>query len=217
MQKDFTINIPDELWVDSWEDNSTASYTYDGPDTLYVRLRDELDIAEVSDTEITAQTHEFVVEVDASKYPDRARLLQETFLGLSREDTFEDVSNPDGSVYKKLTNPYVRDYYEISYSPVSSDTDPELGFQLIPNYKDPKTSLLVEAERRRAYVQKYLDVYELTGDNGTTASSFITAINTSIATLSTAYPWKYIVAPDVSVPKIPAALVEAFANLPVED
>lgn len=217
MQKEFTINIPDELWVDSWENNSTATYTYDGPDTLYVRVRDENDIVDVTSTAVDPGEHEFVVEVDANKYAERARLLQEIYIGLDKEDTFENVNNPDGSTYTKLTNPHLRDYYEISFLPTAGDSDPELGFILTPHYKDPKCALLIEAERRRDYVKKYTDVYDLSGDNATTADTFMTAINNAITTLSVAYPWKYIVAPDVSVPKIPATLVEAFAGLPIED
>lgn len=213
MQREFTINVPDELWVDSWENNLTATYTYDGPETLYVRLRDENDICEVSADTLTPGTNEIVVTVNANNYPERAKLLQEWFLGTITEDIFENVTNPDGSVYAKITNPNLREYYSLSYLPVANDTDSELGFQLVPNYKDTKTELLIEAERRRDYVQKYLDVYDLDGDVGTAANNFMTAINSNITELTGQYPWKYVNPPAVTIAKIPLSLSTALSGL----
>lgn len=217
MQKEFTINVPDELWVDSWENNSTATYTYDGPETLYVRLRNENDICEVSGDALTpSESREFVVTVNANNYPERAKLLQEWFLGVLTEDIHENVTNPDGSVYAKITNPNLREYYSLSYFPVAADTDSELGFQLVPNYKDTKTALLVEAERRRDYVQKYLDVYDFDGDLGIAANNFMTAINNNITELTGQYPWKYINPPAVTIAKIPLSLSTALSGLSLD-
>jgi len=38
MAREFTVNIPDELWVDSWEDGLTATYTYPGPDSIWLEI-----------------------------------------------------------------------------------------------------------------------------------------------------------------------------------
>lgn len=217
MQKEFTINVPDELWVNSWENNSTATYTYDGPETLYVRLRNENDICEVSGDALTpSESREFVVTVNANNYPERARLLQERYMGLFEEYTYENVNNPDGSVYTKITNPRLDDYYEISYLPVGADTDSELGFQIEPKYKDPKTALLIEAEKRRDFVQQYLDLYDFDGDLGTAANNFMTAINSNITELTGQYPWKYINPPNVTLAKLPVSLRQALDNLSLE-
>jgi len=40
MQKEFTVNIPDELWVDSWENELTTTYTYEGPQNFYLGIDD---------------------------------------------------------------------------------------------------------------------------------------------------------------------------------
>lgn len=54
MEKTFTVNVPDDLWVDSWTENKTTDYTYNGPSTInvLVSLTDDFPIVRWSEDEI---------------------------------------------------------------------------------------------------------------------------------------------------------------------
>lgn len=217
MQKDFTVDIPDEIWVDSWENSATATYTYDGPETIYV-LIDGLAIRNVSTNELTPSTGEHVVAVNATNYTSIARILQEIHLGLSHVHTHEDVTNPDGSTYQKISNPILKDYFELVYNGKVVGADAELGFSLQPLYKDQKTFSLIEAERRRDFVKKYTDIYDFDGDLASTVNNFMSSIESNITALTGQYPWKYVNPPsNVTLTKIPVSLTVAFKDLPLED
>ena len=56
MEKTFTVNVPDDLWVDAWTENKTTDYTYNGPATLHVVVRtiDDFDIVSWAETAPTA-------------------------------------------------------------------------------------------------------------------------------------------------------------------
>ncbi len=54
MEKTFTVNVPDDLWVDLWTENKTTDYTYSGPATInvVVSLIDNFDIVRWSEDAI---------------------------------------------------------------------------------------------------------------------------------------------------------------------
>ena len=221
MTQDFTISVPDQLWVDSWDADATKTYTYDGPETVYVAVDvDDYTIHNTSTTELTADPgNTFIVEVTAADYPERAMMVVENNDTDGYEHTFEDETNFDDSIYKKITNPRLSDYFELTYHPIPSDWDPERGLELTPIYKDWKSAAYDEAVRRRDYVQKYADMYDFDTDDQTKVDTYLTAINNHITTLSTAYPWKFSAeggVPMSSIPKIPVSLVTVFNSLPSE-
>lgn len=206
MSKTFTVNVPDQLWVDSWNTNKTESYTYSGPDTLYVLVRNE-EIESWSTEPIEATDDDSVVQLDATNNNDlpMAHFLHSQ--GAEHEYIYEDEVNHDGSTYQKITNPTIQDYFDLEYDRAS-------GLQLTPTYKRAKTIAEEKAEKRLEYVKKYISVYDFDEETQKTIDAFLSDMNAYMTTMATVYPWKYVVIDENEIPKIPASLVSVFNSLP---
>lgn len=216
MQKQFSIEVPDEIWVNSWEDSRTETYTYDGPETVYALIGTTNDIHTVSLEEPQDIPAGYsVVAVNADQYPERAQMIVETFT--EHEYTFEDEENFDGSIYERITNPRLQDYFELTYTPIANDLDRELGLVLDPIYKNLWTPALGEARSRLEYVQKYNNKYDFETADQEKIDTFITAVTDHIAILEAEYPWKFVDVPMDGIPKIPVSLVTLFKDLPIEE
>jgi len=98
MSKTFTVNVPDQLWVDSWTENKTESYTYDGPSTWNVLIDGNTNLAsDWSEDPIEALpgTRDVVVTLDAT---DDSNLPVAHYMhtqGVDHEYTVEDETNHD--------------------------------------------------------------------------------------------------------------------------
>lgn len=215
MGKTFTVNVPDQLWLNSWTENKTESYTYEGPDTWNVVVCGESLLAsEWSEDAIEAASDaDIVVTVDAT---DDANLPVAYFMHTQgadsitaeeREAAEEDETNHDDSVYKKITNPLIHDYFDVGY-------DNETGLHLTPIYKNTKTIAEEKAEQRLAYVKKYNDVYDFDADAQEKIDTFLTSMTTYMSTMASVYPWKYTTIDENEIPKIPASIVTIFNTLP---
>lgn len=219
MTQDFTISVPDQLWVDSWADNATKTYTYDGPETVYVEIQiSDYAVVNTSTETLTAdEGNTLVIEVTAADYPERAQMVVEGNDTEGYQHTYADEAQFDDSVYKKISNPRLSDYFDMTYHPIPADQDPELGLSLVIKTKTTVSPASVEAKRRQAYVQKFADQFEFDSGDQTKVDAYLTSIGNHITTLSTAYPWKFDGGvPTSSIPKIPASLVVLFNTLPTE-
>jgi len=210
MSKTFTVNVPDQLWVDSWTENKTESYTYDGPSTWNVLIDGNTNLAsDWSEDPIEALpgTRDVVVTLDAT---DDSNLPVAHYMhtqGVDHEYTVEDETNHDDSVYQKITNPLIHDYFDIGY-----DTD--AGLQLVPIYKNTKTIAEEKAEKRIEYVKKYNDTYDFDADTQAIIDTFLSSMDTYKTSMLTVYPWKYTTIDENEIPKIPASIVTIFNTLP---
>lgn len=223
MQKEFTVNVPDEIWVNSWENELTKAYTYEGPQYFYIGLdKDNRDLevrfgdleAEADEfTEEEKSKFEFTLTVDADINPEFAHML---YITNHEDHTFSDVTNHDGSIYKLISNPCMKDYFTLEYR--SNSEDPTLKEPILsPIYKDTENILDKTAKARLSAVKKYDIAYDFDEADQTKIDTFITSINTYIDSISTAYPWKYITMDVSEVPKIPASLQLLFNQLPEID
>ena len=113
----FTVAVPDDWWVDSWSNNDTLSFTYpDGAPTHFQYIHDQstgdylaTDIFRDSNNLREEETIQMLSAVD---YPEVA-----TWLHIKdTTHTFDDVSMGDGSTYKKINNPTLRDLFDIEDS-----------------------------------------------------------------------------------------------------
>jgi len=223
MQKEFTVNVPDELWVDSWDDSLTATYTYEGPQYFYIGFDSNFSAKILPNhaVEPGAETDPFsdeqaanfieIITLDANENPDIAYMLYAPYVDHD-DHTFEDVANHDGSTYKKITNPHMHDYFELRWNKGVIEL-PTLHARI----KDTSNPLHTTAKNRLAHIQKYNNAYDFSTDDQATIDTAITAFNTYIDTVSTAYRWKYVEYDLTEVPKIPAALQILFNQLPEID
>jgi|TARA_B110000208_G_scaffold189433_1_gene250960 hypothetical protein len=216
MSKTFTINIPDQLWLNSWTENKTESYTYSGPDTWNVLVTGTTNlVSEWSEDVLEASpgTRDFVVTLDATADATVpvAHYIHtqgaDSITAEEREAAEEDETNHDDSVYKKNTNPLIHDYFDIGY-------DVDAGLQLVPIYKNTKTVAEEKAEKRIEYVKKYNDTYDFDADTQAIIDTFLSSMDTYKTSMLTVYPWKYTTIDENEIPKIPASIVTIFNTLP---
>lgn len=210
MEKTFTINVPDELWVNAWNNNKTETYTYNGPDTLYVLVSDRSDDVAIWSTEpinVDPNSKDFVIEINATDDQKIAVAHYINTHGSDHEYTYEDEANHDESIYKKITNPVLQDYFYITYDRLS-------GVVLEPIYKNTKTIAEEKAEKRLAYVKKYDTMYDFDAETQAVIDNFLFNMNTYIASMTTVYPWKYVTIDESEIPKVPALLTSTFSLLP---
>lgn len=209
MDKTFTISVPDEIWVNSWNDNKTETYTYSGPSTIkvLVETRNNWDILSWSESDYEeVQDYESVVELSVD---DNTVSAAHWLVSKGTEHTYSytSVTNHDNSVYQKIDNPTIQDYFELKYNPLD-------GFSLLPIYKKTETDVERVAKERKDYVVKYSNAYDFDTETKATIDTFLTSIDSYLASMQTVYPWKYVTIDKNEVPKIPASLIVAFKELP---
>lgn len=207
MEKTFTINVPDELWVNAWDNNNTETYSYSGPETIWVLVGRNDTLLTWSDTELTADENqgEIVEVIDANEKTAIAYYL--VHLAQEWEYTYTSQTNHDDSIWEAIDNPRLHDYFDLDH--VTGN-----GLELTPVYKKATTIAEETATERLSYVKKYNDAYEFDTDIQTTIDTFISSTETYLNTMTTVYPWKYITISHDDIPKIPASLITVFKELP---
>jgi hypothetical protein len=226
MEKQFTIKIPDELYVNSWEQNLTASFTYSGPETLYAVIslvKSEDDVEEVLSilslepitNPVFLNTDNYkVVEISANTNTPLAEII---FQRKNSEYVYNytDFENFDGSVAAVISNPRITDYYTVDYTLNDEKTGYE--FKLLPIYKYPQQlNILGEIDRK-------LELLEYNKTSGGQNQQTLTKINEAIAALNSfkqtikdERPWKFDKLPDSSaIPPISKALEMSLKPIPV--
>lgn len=209
MEKTFTVNVPDDLWVDSWTENKTTDYTYNGPSTInvLVSLTDDFPIVRWSEDDITVddEDKELVVTIDADTDTAIAHAIVNA--GAEHEYTYTTITNHDDSTHEEINNPTINDIYEVEYTPAN-------GFVLKQIIKESETMNERTAKERLAYVVKYDEAYDFDDATQTVIDTFKTNIDNYLTTMSTVYPWRYVTIDATVIPKIPASLVATFNTLP---
>ena len=214
MQKQFTVNVPDELWLDSWENQLTASYTYEGPQYFYIAVDGNNSRGAIKDTEPFTEDevakYEYVLTIDAKVNPEIAYALH---IHEYEPHEFEDVTNHDGSIYKRITNPSLKDYFVVDFRTNAESLSEKEAF-LSPIYKDKTNILHTTALARLDAVKKYNNAYDFESADQAKIDTFIQTITAYIELVAAAHPWKYITYNVSEVPKVPVALQLLFNQLP---
>ena len=221
MQKQFSIRMPDELYVPGFTQTKTATFTYDGPSTISVVVTRQGDIVGLANPDlppVPEDSFEYVVDIDASVYPQVAHYIVNTDPDV--DYVYEDILNHDGSVYKQITNPRLQDVYRLKYNEgatgeTTSTTGHTTGLcEFVLITKDKTTIGEITVKRNLDLVKSKLQDVALDTADQTTYNNFITASETYLTTMSTVYPWKYVEITTPEVPKLPISLVRAMNELP---
>lgn len=210
MEKQFTIEVPDEIWVDSWKTGKTETYTYVGPESINVLVEttDEFTIIDWSETDFDREIkdNESVVKLEVNDETVAAAHYITT-ASTEFEYEFKDITNHDGSTHREIVNPQLQDYFDIVYRA-------QRGFILSPIYKETETQNERIATERLKFVQKYNKAYEFDVEIQEIIDKFIVNIKEYLETMETAYPWRYVSMDTDEIPKIPATLISEFNKLP---
>lgn len=205
MKKTITLNVPNELWVDDFSQNKTASFEYDGPDVLWLTHTEDGQLLGFV-TEEPEGALSIKVEIASATNEEIAAAIIATTASVNHQYTYEDELNHDGSIYKKITNPRVADYF-IAQLLVNQIT-------LKVSVKDTKHINLDKALQRKNYVAKYKNAYSFSVEEQAQIDTFMADITAYIDTIKTAYPWKFIEVNEEEIPKIAVNLVKLFNELP---
>jgi hypothetical protein len=208
MKKEFTINVPDELWVDEWNEEKTRTWTYEGTEKLWITVSHRNVIIRVSDEELTnedlSRAEGFVLELDTEKQPEIALCLLET--GEDHEYTYQEETNYDGSVHLQIENYLIRDCFDLIYTPNE-------GLSLRAIIKESETVNETKAKKRLAYIKKYDDLYDFDNTVQDKIDATIAKLEAYLVKMETARPWKFIKISTDDIPRIPADLMLLFDKL----
>ena len=208
MKKDFTIQVPDELWVDCWKNNNTMTWTYDGPEKLYRKIGHNDFIMDWNSEPFESMLgDEHIEEVDANELTSIAYFLVDTKNPSPPEHIFEDEINVDGSIYKKILNPRLQEIFYIDYNRTDK-------FKLLPIYKSTEIPATQEVKKKLEYIKRYTDIFEFDELTNSLITKFENESKEFLEKMKTVYPWKFDKEINVKRPKIPVALVEKFQSLP---
>lgn len=211
--KEFTVNVQDELWLNKWTDDpvNTATYTYTGTDTVWVAVHGDNLMGFDTEKEIPQDEHPncTIIEIDCNDKPEIGQWMK--VLADDFEYTYEDETQADGSVYKKITNPRLRDWKDLVVN--SDGTDVEL----VPLYKNEKTTHELILDKRLRWLEKYENTYDLDDDTKALIAAFKTAASDYTTANAGVLPWKYITVAEGNLPKLPMAVVNLLKTLPDPD
>lgn len=210
MEKTFNKPVPDELYIDSFAQSKTASYTYTGPETLNVIVDNVLGgvqhVLLPGETMLYNPELQTQLTLDANTATDVAYYVTNT---ITPEREFETETLPGNITYKKLTNPTIRDYYNINYNHETG----EWQWTLITRAR--RTSLNDLVDKYKEYIETNKSKVE--GDTALTtlANTYITQLEAFNTTgLGSIPSWKFIEISLTDVPAPPSQLVVAFNVLP---
>jgi len=219
MQKVFSIEIPDEIYINSWENNLTASFTYDGPETVYAVISNDslinvsIDPYE-SDSAFVVDSEKYtILEINAETDTKLAHIIHEM-----KNDEYEyeyvDTTNHDGSTWAEITNYRLKDYYALRYD---IDTDPA-ELKLEPIYNDAwELPQLIESNNTLEKLIYNRDNIEHNESNSALIISSIALLEEYIATIATARSWRYEEFDMTEIPSISKALSKVLVNKPIPE
>jgi hypothetical protein len=206
----FTKSVPDELYIDSFTKNKTATWTYEGPEYVYVTVdKDFGNIQGFHDgvDDLYNRDRYVMVTVDAKVATDVACHLANTVL--IPERTFFTETLPDGTTHDEIDNPCIRDYYSLHYDHENTKWD----FKVIT--REPKTILNELANRYREYVNTHISKFSDNAELSKLANDYLKSLDDFETTGMGGVPsWKIIEPKLSSVPAVPSALVVAANVLP---
>lgn len=208
MQKEFTIKVPDEIWVNKWSEGREETYTYKGPEKIFVRVEKNEVMREWYERkeDVPLEDGEKVMEVDASEQPDVAHW----FVTTDEDHVYEyvTITNHNGSTHEEKANPTIHDYFEAQYA----FNRPKIWLE--PIYKELDTPQEAKARKRLSFIKKYDKLYDFDDQTQKLIDDSIKRLNDYLKIMDSVYPWRYVEIPDDEIPRIPASLLKEFSDLP---
>ena len=213
MQKQFTYPVPDELYIDSFTTNTHATWTYNGPEKLYLHVEEFGPVINIStvpfDNVVYDASKIKEIVLDANTFPEVAmyltNLTDDTYTRM-----FRTVTNDDGSTHEEISNPRINDYYTLSYH--DGIENPWKFFVITKDMTSPGEDI---ARLDLEYVKKYADKYVFETEDQKAIDDFIKSLKDYIAVMAPRKPWRFESYKETR-PKMPIKLINLFNSLPKE-
>lgn len=209
MLKDFSIAVPDELYIDDFTGNKTLSLTYDGPDTLTVKVDTEGNFLGLAITGEVLPDNCFYVEVNADK--DTSVAYFALHQGELCQYIFGQETMENGEIHQYITNPRLEDYYRLLYKKDENNVF-VWKFSVITRRRESTEELQVIRESSR--------IIDLLGNTALDSVSqpiydaYIAQVNDFLTLGKNYKAWKYIVHPlKDKAPKVPLQLIRLVNEL----
>ena len=208
MIQQFTLKIPNEIFIDNFSENKTITLEYNGPETLLIEIDGQGTVFKIVDEpRILIEPDQMsYVELKASEHIQAAYYISTAGKPFTIEH--EDIVNPDGSIYTAISNPRIQDYYSLRYSKGTVDL---WEFTLITRSMNSTIELKILNEKND--IVSKLKAVELPDDLQTVSDNYITAADQWLAEKAALCPWKYIEFPTGVTPKVPLALIRLVKEL----
>ena len=205
----FTKPVPNELYIDSFTNGNTETWTYTGNNLIYVLVEKRAgEVEGVYDDSYFNYNPEIsqLITVDASVNADVAYYMTTKDIP---DRIFVTETLVDGSTYEQIANPVLRDMYNVNYNFETGTWD----WKFIT--REPRTMLNDYADRNREYINSNISKVS---DNATLtqlANDYLQELDTFESTGAGSIPsWKKITHNLGDVPRIPQDLIVAFNVLP---
>lgn len=209
MEKTLTIPVPNELWVDDFSENKTEQFNYSGPSKIWFIIQNleiKTIVSRISATEPILQSNEIAVPIEIASATDTELAAAIILQPDSTPYQYVKQTNYDGSIYYKISNPKLSDYYSVSAGPTGN-----LSLVLLEKHM-PNPNLL-PAIQKKQLVESYLSKHTFDATDRTKVQAYLTTISEYIDKIKTAYTWKFINIPQ-DIPEIPDELMMLFNTLP---
>lgn len=208
MIQQFTLKIPNEIFIDNFSENKTITLEYNGPETLLIEIDGQGTVFKIVDEpRILIEPDQMsYVELKASEHIQAAYYISTASKPFAHEH--EDIVNPDGSIYTAISNPRIQDYYSLRHSKGTVDL---WEFTLITRSMNSTIELKILNEKNN--IVSKLKAVELPDDLQTVYDNYITAADQWLAEKAALCPWKYIEFPTGVTPKVPLALIRLIKEL----
>ena len=208
MPINFSKQVPDELFVDSFTSNNSLELSYSGPDVIKVLVNRQDGLVggfvETNDDPHNGDMY-MIVDIVAADEPAVAHFFDPTFV--RPEIEFVTETQAGGLTFEAIANPTLRDYYEVEYDLETSE------WVWKPIVKEKKSILNDTADKYRKYINDNIDT--LTGAVKTAATGYLTTLDNFETTGKGSIPtWKLVEFSPKDVPIPPANVITAIGFLP---
>ena len=208
MIQQFTLKIPNEIFIDNFSENKTITLEYNGPETLLIEVDGQGTVFKIVDEpRILIEPDQMsYVELKASEHIEAAYYISTASNPFTHEH--EDIVNPDGSIYTAVSNPRIQDYYSLRYSKGTVDL-----WELTLITRSMNSTIELKILNEKNNIVSKLKAVELPEDLQTVYDNYITAADQWLAEKAALCPWKYIEFPAGVTPKVPLALIRLIKEL----
>jgi hypothetical protein len=208
MIKNFTVPVPNELYVDNFSEGKVLELTYDGPDKILL-LVGRHDGTVVNMLQSSTDPHNadvnMVVEVDAEKNPDVAYFYLTSRRPLE-EISYVTITNVDGSTHEEIANPTIFDIYGGFVYNAEQDQ-----WTLQQFIRDKRSPLFLNAEQSKQYLTDNTTKFSSNTSLSAMAEEYLNIINDyQTSGNGSIYSWRLATWDVSEVPQIPPPLITAI-------
>ena len=188
----YTVNVPDEQFVDSWSDNATKDFTYTGPEVLTITMSDDGTNVYTQKLDGPVYDGETTVTINVTTNPELLPIADLLWgRPYDHELTFDEEDLGNGVTYQVPNNETIHDWFWKPRYDVENDgwfmTDGVADLE--PFYRDPLSPKMRTYLAKADMFIEILDQFALDDAMDAKLTAYKAAVETYRSSVAT--PWKY--------------------------